>query len=76
MVGRGELDILARDRGVLVAIEVRTRMGRGDPADAADPAKRVRAERLGRAAGARRFDVIGIAIDSDGFDLHWVPEAS
>ncbi len=75
-VGRGEIDILARDRGVLVSIEVRTRVGGGDPADAADPAKRSRAERLGRAAGARRFDVVGVAIDRDGFEVHWVPSAS
>lgn len=75
-VGRGEIDILARDGGVPISVEVRTRLGGHDPADAADPAKRLQAASLGRAVGARRFDVIGIAIDRDGFVLHWVPDAS
>jgi len=72
-VGRGEIDILARDGGTRVAVEVRTTRGRDDPVDAADPAKRERASDLARRIGARRFDVIGIGIDPAGFDVHWVP---
>src|SRR5690606_11920060 len=72
-VGRGEIDILARDGGTRVAVEVRTTRGRDDPVDAADPAKRERASGLAHRIGARRFDVIGFGFDPAGFDVHWVP---
>ena len=58
-----------------MAVEVRTRRGGGDPVDAADPAKREQASGLGRQVGAGRFDVIGIALDRDGFEVHWVPDS-
>ncbi|MFO7300443.1 MAG: YraN family protein [Actinomycetes bacterium] len=72
-VGRGEIDILALDHGVRVAVEVRTSRGREDPVDAADPGKRRRASRLAWQAGARRFDVIGVGVGDGVVEFHWVP---
>ncbi|MGW8568399.1 YraN family protein [Isoptericola sp. NPDC055881] len=45
---RGELDLVARDGDVLVAIEVKTRRGTafGHPAEAVSPAKLARVRRL------------------------------
>jgi Holliday junction resolvase-like predicted endonuclease len=71
----GELDLLAIDDGVRVVVEVRSRIGGPDPADAANPGKRARVASLARRAGATRVDVIGIRADRSGFDLHWVPAA-
>lgn len=76
VVPGGEIDILARDGHRRVAVEVRTRSAGADPVDAADAIKREHAARLTRRAGAVRFDVIGIRVDTDGVDVHWVPAAS
>jgi putative endonuclease len=73
-VGRGELDLLAMDKGARVAVEVRTITGVGQPIDAADPAKRQTVRRLAREAGASRVDFIGVRIDSDAVVFHWVPD--
>ncbi|HEX6947080.1 MAG TPA: YraN family protein [Acidimicrobiia bacterium] len=75
-VGRGEIDILADDNGIRVAVEVRTTRGRDDPVDAADPGKREQASRLARRIGARRFDVVGIGLHEQDIEVHWVPAAS
>lgn len=71
----GEIDLLADDHGVRVAVEVRTRIGGGDPIDAIDQPKRDHVIRLARRAGATRVDLIGIRLDSGGVDIHWVPAA-
>jgi putative endonuclease len=59
-VRRGEIDLVARDRDVLVFVEVKTRR-RGDPAEAVTPEKQ---RRLTRAALAflRRYDLLDAAI--------------
>lgn len=75
LVDGGEIDLLVTDRSDRVAVEVRTRTGGEDPADAVDPAKRARVARLSGQLGATRFDVVGIRVDSTGFDIHWVPGA-
>jgi Holliday junction resolvase-like predicted endonuclease len=72
-VAGGEIDILALDGTTRVAVEVRTRIGGDDPADAAGYRKRQRLARLARAAGADRRDIIGIRLNSGGFEVHWVP---
>lgn len=69
----GEIDILARDGGTRVAVEVRTTTGRQDPIDALDDAKRSKVARLGALVGADRTDLIGIGLGSEGVDIHWVP---
>lgn len=75
-VGRGELDLVGIDGGERVAFEVRTITGPGDPIDAVDHAKRRRVRRLAAAQGLHRVDLIGIRVDGEGFDVHWVPGAS
>jgi len=78
-VGRGEIDIVARDKGQVVFVEVkfRTAGGRATPFDAVTPKKR---EDVARAAAgylarrglfdrAVRFDVIGITWRADGSEL-------
>ncbi|MBI4365023.1 MAG: YraN family protein [Candidatus Latescibacteria bacterium] len=78
-VGRGEIDLVARDQGQVVFVEVkfRTAGGRGTALDAVTFRKR---EDVGRAAAgylARRglcdrpvrFDVIGITWRADGSEL-------
>lgn len=72
----GEIDLLMRDGHLTVAVEVRTRVGGSDPADAADQRKRVHAASIARRTGASRFDVVGVRVDRYGFDVHWVPEAA
>ncbi|GMM94848.1 MULTISPECIES: YraN family protein [Microbacterium] len=70
--GQGEIDIVAREAGELVIVEVKTRRstGFGHPFDAIDERKRSRLWRLGRAWAAAhpepsrglalRTDVIGV----------------
>jgi Holliday junction resolvase-like predicted endonuclease len=72
-VDRGEIDILAEDRGQKVAIEVRTIRGGSDPIDAIDAAKRERVRRLAHQTGATRIDFVGIRLESDAVVVHWVP---
>ena len=69
----GEIDILARDGEIRIAVEVRTTTGRSDPIDALDELKRSRVARLGAKAGAERVDLVGVGIGLEGLDIHWVP---
>jgi putative endonuclease len=69
----GELDLIALDGTRLVAIEVRTTTGKGDPIDAIDVAKRRRVRHLAAAVGASRMDLVGIALGSEALVVHWVP---
>jgi putative endonuclease len=72
----GEIDLIARHRGELVFIEVKTRRSDKfqDPRDAVTPAKQARLQRLAdyylqrKRLGevAIRFDVVGITWDADG----------
>ena len=78
--GRGELDLVAIDRGTVVFVEVKFRAAgdRGGPLDAvtakkrADPTRAAARWLAERRAGDRpvRFDVIGITWGSDGHELH------
>jgi Holliday junction resolvase-like predicted endonuclease len=72
-VGRGELDLLALDRGQRVVIEVRAITSDRDPIDAIGPGKRTHVTRLAAAAGASRVDFLGVRIGSDDVVIHWVP---
>jgi len=73
-VGKGEIDILARDGPQRVVVEVRTRTGGGDPIDAADDEKRRRVRRLASRIGADRVDFVGIRMAPEALEVHWVPE--
>ena len=70
----GEIDIVARERGVLVFVEVKTRhaSGYGTPVEAVDARKQRQLSRIaqdyllnGRLIDtAARFDVIGVILDA------------
>jgi len=72
----GEIDLIARQGGVLVFIEVKTRKSLrfGQPQDAVSPAKQARLQRLADYYLQRqrlgevpvRFDVVGIIMSADG----------
>jgi len=73
----GELDLVARDGGLLVFAEVKTRRaGSGRPFDALDEPKRRQVRRMGAAwlteepgrpfYEALRFDAVGVVVDAAG----------
>ena len=72
----GELDLVARDGGALVFVEVKTRRGRGRPWDALDDRKQRQVRRMASAFLAEvhdrprtkglRFDAIGVTFDHAG----------
>ena len=72
-VDRGELDLLAIDRGTRVAVEVRTVTAGQDPIDAVGPSKRRRVRGLAGRVGAARVDFIGVRLSRDYVLVHWVP---
>jgi len=71
----GEIDIIARERGTLVFIEVKTRRSRGfgDPSAAVDVRKQRQLSRIAQdylvqhrlGDSAARFDVVGVILDGD-----------
>lgn len=71
----GEVDIIARDRGTLVFIEVKTRHSRrfGGPTAAVDGRKQRQLSRIAQEYlvqhrldnSAARFDVVGVILDGD-----------
>lgn len=75
-VDRGELDILARDHGRRVVVEVRTITGSGEPLSAFDPEKAAQVGRLARRVGAHRIDLLAIRLAPDGAEIRWVRRAA
>lgn len=73
VVGDGEVDLIARDGGTTVVIEVRTITGDGDPLDAVGTSKRRRVTSLAGRVGAGRVDFLGVALRPDAVELHWLP---
>jgi len=69
----GEIDLLMSDHDRLVAVEVRTVGGGGDPIDAVDWEKRRHVRRLAGEAGVSRVDFIGVGFHSWGVVVHWLP---
>lgn len=75
-VGRGEIDIVARDHDVLAFVEVKTRASEefGRPVEAVDAAKRRHLRRaaldylrrLGHPGLYFRFDVVEVVLDESG----------
>ena len=75
-VGRGEIDIVAMDRGERVVVEVRTITGDGEPLDAFGPAKAAQVATLARQIGARRVDLMAIHLGTDAAEIRWVKGAA
>jgi putative endonuclease len=81
----GEIDIIAKQRGILVFIEVKTRKSDrfGTPAEAVHPAKQVKLRRLAdyylkqkRLGEAPvRFDVVGIMVKDGDPVIEIIPNA-
>jgi putative endonuclease len=73
-IGRGEIDIVADDHGVVAVVEVKTRRGSamGMPHEAVTEAKKMQLRRLGRMLATRhrgrrlRFDVAGVTLGRAG----------
>lgn len=73
----GEIDLIVKDGGVNVVIEVKTTTDGSDPVDAVDDRKM---DLLARTAGAvdmpiGRFDVVGVAFDVRGVEVRWLRAA-
>lgn len=73
-VGADEIDLLVAWGRLLVAVEVKTLLGR-DPAEEFTPAKAARFRRAGQ--GLRnppgRFDLITVCVRRQGVGLRWLP---
>jgi Holliday junction resolvase-like predicted endonuclease len=69
----GEIDILALDGSVRVAVEVRAITGGGDPIDAIDHSKRRHVRRLAALVGAGRTDFVGVAFGDRAVEVHHLP---
>jgi putative endonuclease len=84
-VRSGELDIVARDGGTLVFVEVKARAGRrfGEAAEAVTPMKQLRLARLASEYLVRqhlgecacRFDVVSIHFDGGTPDIQVIQNA-
>ena len=81
----GEIDIIAKHRGILVFIEVKTRKSQrfGTPAEAVHPAKQAKLRRLANyylkqkrlGAVEVRFDVVGITVQDGNPVVEIIPNA-
>ena len=73
-VGADEIDLLVAFGGLLVAVEVKTRLG-GDPAEEFTPGKEARFRRAGR--GLRpmpgRYDLVTVCARRGGVEVRWLP---
>jgi len=83
---RGEIDVIARDRGTFVFIEVKTRTRRdfGPPEDAVNAAKQAQVRRIAEAYLSERklgsppcrFDVVAVETGADGtLSIRHIPDA-
>lgn len=72
--GRGEIDILARIDGIVVAIEVKTRVG-SEPGDAftAEKSQRVRDAMMRVRPRPRRLDLVTVRLGADAVAIRWIP---
>lgn len=73
-IGRGEIDLVVTDRGVRVAVEVRSITGSRPLLEAFDAAK---ADQVWRLAGeirppCRRVDLVAVRFGPRFVDLHWL----
>lgn len=72
-VGRGEIDIVARDETGRFAVEVKTGYDVPDfhPRWNFDRRKAEQVSRLARSIGLRRVDLVTVAFSEDGAVLEW-----
>lgn len=73
-VGRDEIDLLARDGHALIAVEVKTGVGRHSrPWENFDDAKSARTRRAARSLAVRRIDLIALQVREEGAVVRWLP---
>ena len=74
-VDRDELDLIIRDAGHIVAVEVKTSANGDDPLHAVDGSKAVRIRRAvgGYRLVVHRIDVIAVTLDRSGASIRWLP---
>jgi Holliday junction resolvase-like predicted endonuclease len=72
--GRGEIDLLVRWQGKLVAVEVKTRLGSDPrPSFTRDKARRVRATMRLLSPRPQRLDLVTVEAGQAGAGIRWVP---
>lgn len=69
----GEIDLVGMFGTTRAAVEVRTITGGGDPIDAIDVGKRRHVRRIAGRAGIGRVDFLGVKLESDAVEIHWLP---
>jgi len=77
--GRGEIDVLVRLGGTVVAVEVKTaKRGDIDPVEnfTPDKAQMVRQTAARLRPPAKRIDLITVVVDDDGAALRWLPDVA
>ena len=77
--GRGEVDLLVRLSGTVVAVEVKTaNRGDIDPAENFTEAKAqmVRRTALRLSPPAKRIDLITVTVDAGGVAIRWLPQVA
>jgi len=75
--GSDEIDLIARIRSTLVAVEVKTGIGADSrPWENFDAAKRGRTRRAARRLGIRRVDLITVEFTRDRVTVRWLPESA
>ena len=72
-VGRDEIDLVARDGGEPVAVEVKTGVGRRSrPWESFDHAKSVRTRRAACSLSIWRVDLIAVQVHEEGAAVRWL----
>lgn len=74
-VGRGEVDLIARDRSMQLVVEVRSRMSGRAPIEAFDLVKQQQLRDLSRELGIGRVDLVAVGFGERFVAIHWIPFA-
>lgn len=70
----GEIDLFVEVAGVLVAVEVKTRIGADPVEEMTDlKAERLRRSGLRMAPRPHRYDLVAVRLNTDGAQVRWLP---
>ena len=72
-VGRGEVDLIARDGSTQLVVEVRSRMSRKAPIEAFDIVKQQQLRSLSNELGIGRVDLVAVGFGERFVAIHWIP---
>ncbi len=76
VVGSGELDLIVRCGAQRVAVEVRTVRGELRMDERFPYSKRRQVHDLAAAVGISRVDFVGVALNADRLEVHWLRDVS